>query len=262
MGAEAAAVHLVNTLKDSDHIGRAESKILNETIGAFPASAASKCCHIIQNIVSLLPENTFLYLKKILKKPTDGQEKVSEFGVGIKFYAPRTEPTPHESLISESDSDNEGACTLESQWLTKWEDCTTPESSHGTDLHSEVDNLWLRTQLEKEFGDRSSGDLSVMDLCSVVFDVLSSAKDDAEIQNELFDLLGFDHFEFIQGLLIKRRTIIEATHRSASSLASTKGKSVIKECDLLHFPSIQNPLNQDSFVKTPPCCSYHSYANY
>lgn len=222
---ESAAVFLIDTLKESSQIGKKESAKLKENLGAFPASAASKSCHIIHNIVTLLPEESVLYLIKSLSQPNAGQKLEKEFGAGVKFFAMRNnvavEPS-EDSLVSESDSENESD-GLDTFPCEQWKYDPAESASCDSTSDHKVDSLWLRTQFEQLLGD-SPGDLSALDLCSAVFDILSSARDDAEIQNELFDLLGFDRFEFIQSLLTNRRKVVEATFESASGFGLKRGE--------------------------------------
>ncbi|XP_067947327.1 activating signal cointegrator 1 complex subunit 3-like [Watersipora subatra] len=78
---------------------------------------------------------------------------------------------------------------------------------------------WLRSQLESRIP--SSSGLSIGELCAKIFDILSSVNGDDFIQNELFDLLGFEHFELIQELLTKRRDIVDSMLQTPASIAST-----------------------------------------
>ena len=57
----------------------------------------------------------------------------------------------------------------------------------------------------------ASENVNSTDMCSVIFDVLSSPRGDEVIQNELFELLGFERFEFIQELLANRHSIVVGT---------------------------------------------------
>ena len=47
------------------------------------------------------------------------------------------------------------------------------------------------------------------ELTSAIFDVLSSSKSNDQIQNDLFDLLGFEAFDLIQELLTHRKDVVD-----------------------------------------------------
>ena len=95
--------------------------------------------------------------------------------------------------------------------------------SGRANIKDEINGSWLRNQCEHYFSDSSSG-VSVLDLCSALFDILSSDRDNAAIQNDLFELLGFDRFEFIEALLANRHRIVIATSESASDLSESRGE--------------------------------------
>ncbi|KAJ7363488.1 activating signal cointegrator 1 complex subunit [Desmophyllum pertusum] len=94
-----------------------------------------------------------------------------------------------------------------------------PSDSGGATSKDDITGSWLRDQCQHHFGDSSSG-VSVTDLCSALFDILSSDRDNAAIQNDLFELLGFDRFEFIQTLLENRHRIILAITGGLSDMQS------------------------------------------
>ncbi|KAK2190751.1 hypothetical protein NP493_71g05055 [Ridgeia piscesae] len=64
--------------------------------------------------------------------------------------------------------------------------------------------------------------MSIGEVCATIFDMLSSNRSDTELQNELFDLLGFDCFELIQSLLENRQSLVEATYKSATDVIMAK----------------------------------------
>lgn len=48
----------------------------------------------------------------------------------------------------------------------------------------EFDAAWLETEMSKYYSEAAIG-LSIEDLCSTVFDVLTSSKTDTELQNDV-----------------------------------------------------------------------------
>ena len=88
---------------------------------------------------------------------------------------------------------------------------TDGDSVVSYDSSASAKNIsWFRQQCEIYFKESDSGDLSVTDMCSALFDILTSPREDSAIQNDLFDLLGFDRIEFIQELLNSRQEIIDS----------------------------------------------------
>lgn len=67
---------------------------------------------------------------------------------------------------------------------------------------------WLETKV-KELYEHTSG-ISSGDILQSVISFLNSTKTNDEMQNDLFELLGFDKFEFIQEILEHRQEIINS----------------------------------------------------
>ena len=221
---ESASVFVFTTLKDTSHIGKGESAKLKSVFGAFPASAATKACHIIQSIILLLPEECLTIINR--RNEEKSEESLKEFGSDIKF-------TPFKSKVISlddallSDSEDENVKNQMGFTVIREEQIPSKDTpSEGANSKDEINGLWLRNQCEHYFGDNSSG-VSVLDLCSALFDILSSDRDNAAIQNDLFELLGFDRFEFIEALLANRHRIVIATSESASDLSENRGELYI-----------------------------------
>lgn len=212
---ESATVFIFTTLKDASHIGKNESAKLKSVFGAFPASAATKACHIIQNIILLLPEECLALINK--RNEGKHEEPLKEFGSDIKFAPFKSKVLSlHDALLSDSEDENENQTDFLA--IKQDEIPSRDSSSGGANNKDEINGSWLRKQCERYFGQ------SALDLCSALFDILSSERDNEAIQNELFDLLGFDRFEFIQILLADRHRIVIATSESASDLIEGKGE--------------------------------------
>ena len=218
---ESATVFVFTILKDASHIGKSESAKLKSVFGAFPASVATKACHIIQNIILLLPEECLALIDKRNEKKLE--EPLKEFGSDIKFAPFKSKVVSlDDALLSDSEDENV-EIHMDFPVIKEEQIPSRSASSGGASNKDEINGSWLRNQCEHYFGDSSSG-VSVLDLCSALFDILSSDRDNEAIQNELFDLLGFDRFEFIQTLLAKRHRIVIATSESASDLIEVKGE--------------------------------------
>ena len=218
---ESATVFVFTTLKDASHIGRSESAKLKSVFGAFPASAATKACHIIQNIILLLPEDCLALIDK--RNEEKHEEPLKEFGSDIKFAPFKSKVASlDDALLSDSEDENV-EIQREFPTIRQEQIPSRDTSSEGANNKDEINGSWLRNQCEYYFGDSGSG-VSVLDLCSALFDILSSDRDNEAIQNEVFELLGFDRFEFIQTLLANRHRIVIATSESASDLTEGKGE--------------------------------------
>lgn len=222
---EGATVLIFTTLKHTDLIGNDETKKLKEVFGAFPASAATRACHIVKNLISLLSEDSLAIIEKRIEGKRD--EPTKEFGSDIKFtpFQPR-DFSLDDDLLSDSDDEeveHKISFVPPREELVSGKETVQTAAMNGNE---DISSSWLREQCELYFADSSSG-LSVLDLCSAVFDILASDRDNAALQNELFELLGFDRFEFIQTLLADRHRIVLATSQNASDLTESKGKCIM-----------------------------------
>lgn len=72
---------------------------------------------------------------------------------------------------------------------------------------------WLRSQIEPLFPPEA-----VQDMTLAVYEMLESSKSDDQLQNELFELLGFDRFDLIQQVLQARAVIIQAVFAATEAL--------------------------------------------
>lgn len=229
---EGGTVFIFKTLKHTELIGNDETKKLKDFFGAFPASAATKACHIVKNLVSLISEDSLALIEKRIEGKQDEQTK--EFGSDIKFmpFQPRVFSFDDDLL---SDSEDEEVEHKISFVPTREEVVSVKETVQTATMNGneDISSSWLREQCELYFADSSSG-LSVLDLCSALFDILASDRDNAALQNELFELLGFDRFEFIQTLLADRHRIVLATSQSTSDLTESK------EVNRSRPPAMQN----------------------
>jgi hypothetical protein len=69
---------------------------------------------------------------------------------------------------------------------------------------------WLEDRLRNVLKSRDDrGDLGQQEFCNLVFETLMSKQTDAEIQNSLCDIIGYDHMELITELIQNRTMIIQ-----------------------------------------------------
>ena len=67
------------------------------------------------------------------------------------------------------------------------------EGGRAADSSTKYNSAWLRREVERQFTSQQLAGMSVNDLCSAVFDILSSSKQDDALQNDVSDnILVFD----------------------------------------------------------------------
>ena len=148
--------------------------------GPFPAGAATKACDTVKRIVSWLPDKA---VSSIFKQGDNSEDDSDEFGAGIKF----THSSPMEMFTNWKEPQ-------------KYKDpvqdfhmgYTKAKDMPQLPVSEEVDSNWLRKQVEKNFDEKESG-MPINDLCSTIFDFLSSSKTDSELQNDVMFLCLIFH---------------------------------------------------------------------
>ena len=76
---------------------------------------------------------------------------------------------------------------------------------------------WLKEKMEAAFPPGSG--FSVEEITVAIFELLSSAKPDELLQNDMFELVGFERFELIGELLQHRVDIVVSTQSMLASSA-------------------------------------------
>ena len=209
-----ASAFLFRLLRNSDHVGRAESMEVKRMFGPFPAAQVSKAHSTVTRLVALLPSSVIHADEKNLSEDKSiGDSDGVEFGAKIRFSFESTDchwlgNGITEEYLKRLDEVDKEATTAK----TKVADLLTPEfisqaintslakttekkaekKTNGTlptvatpaAAASSMDASWLRRCCEEHFVGGTSG-MSVHDMFAVLFDMLSSLRSNDEIQNEV-----------------------------------------------------------------------------
>ncbi|KAH9490921.1 activating signal cointegrator 1 complex subunit [Bulinus truncatus] len=209
---ECAAAFLFDIFKSVENVGQKEAYQLRCTFGPFPASDATKACQLVKKIIGWLPASVLEELTSE-REEGDGAAASEEFGHSIKFnmtYA------TDENQVSSDDDDDEPDNDMQSFNLKYVDKSSVIERESDnvkkkTESGLKFDSVWMKSIISKFFeGSEAALSLGLDQLTTTVYDVLCSERKDEELQNELFDLLGFDRFELIEQLLVNRSNIIKA----------------------------------------------------
>ncbi|XP_071112657.1 activating signal cointegrator 1 complex subunit 3-like [Haliotis cracherodii] len=227
---EGAAAYLFEIFKFAESVGQRETTTLRSIFGPFPATAATKACELVSRIVSWLPGDVLLEDDFHGREEADGAAIIQEFGKNIKFLTPSLD---REEELSSSESEDE----VEEKNVDLKYNAPSVSGKKAAEggagrLEDRCDSSWLLQEVRKYF---SSGEtdigLSLEDLSTTIFEVLCSTKTDEELQNELFELLGFDRFELIQSLLSNRsrlmKTLVADTNRAAIAQVQAQRKKEV-----------------------------------
>lgn len=230
---EEAAAFLFETFKDTEKVTSVESTLLRKTFGPYSATLATNAFEAVQEFISLLPPE-FLEEENSKSSTTGDHSVVSKryFGHKLKFgidfeekkfdelysdFSDKNEQTIQADNfvelfrdklnINNSGKQNGDVASSENAYAGEQD----PSNGNIASTQSKFSPSWLLKQCEqhiKEQGNASG--LNAGDLRNAVFDVINSTKSNDEIQNELFDLLGFEAFDLIQLVLQHRTDIIQA----------------------------------------------------
>jgi activating signal cointegrator complex subunit 3 len=222
------AIFLFELLREPSFVSKNELSKIAETFGPCDRSLVDNAYKLTQLLLSNIPEDE---LNRKQQKSTQHKNQHA-FGEGIKFSFP--EPVEFEADLTLFDTEVENEKPKFSLKVV-----TEPSKTEGvkvaqehredwvtpTNLDEPGDITWLKQKCDFYFGNAGEH-LNSGDMCSVIFDLLSSRRGNQEMQNELFELLGFDRFEFIEELLSNREKIITGgSTRAAETVNDNKGKS-------------------------------------
>lgn len=209
---ESAAYFLFQVFLGVEMVGHAETIKLRSIFGPFPASSASRACHIVSRIVNWLPDYIVDELSESCSFRKKSDSGALEFGKNMKFFS---EPiVSMEMSYSSSESDDEmepSELSLKYQGDREQRSLRTPDGRADSKSDSTSDSSALIAEVKKHFPDENNClGMNVANLCSTLFDFLSSTKTDDALQNELFEFLGFDKLDLIENLLQNRQKYVSA----------------------------------------------------
>ncbi|CAF3930211.1 unnamed protein product [Rotaria magnacalcarata] len=184
-----------------------------------------------------IPEQRFAFVVNLGKKITDWtaddkngkeDEEIDEtYGVNVEFEDSGDEDDGDENEVHEDEdgdlSEGEEAkmdYTIQEKNLNKAaanDNFTRP--SKALQPHS-IDAFWLQRNLSKVYPEATDAKLKAQEL----LEILKTASDDRELENQLVILLGYGQFDFIKTLRTHRHMILYCTLLASSQIASEKEK--------------------------------------
>ncbi|XP_022255650.1 U5 small nuclear ribonucleoprotein 200 kDa helicase-like, partial [Limulus polyphemus] len=188
-----------------------------------------------ESLLGSLAEERYAVLVNLCKKITDYgrdektqaiEENIDEtYGVNVQFEESDDEDDEMCGEIREDDSndENEGEeATIDSRLQATNLGVGQESGSKGTKpLHPrEIDAYWLQRKLSKFYDDP----VVAQTRAGEVLEILKTAIDDRDIENQLVLLLGFNQFEFIRVLRQYRDMILYCTLLASSQSSTEKTK--------------------------------------
>ncbi|CAF1520719.1 unnamed protein product, partial [Adineta ricciae] len=183
-----------------------------------------------------IPEQRFAFLVNLGKKITDwatddksgkdGDEIDETYGVNVEFDESDNEDQGGEDEVRDDDEDlSEGEEAKTDYTIQETNYSKTGASdnfarpSKGLQPHS-IDAFWLQRNLSKVYAEATDAKLKAQE----VLEILKTASNDRELENQLVMLLGYEQFDFIKTLTTHRYMILYCTLLLSSQSASEKVK--------------------------------------
>ncbi|XP_011502445.1 PREDICTED: putative U5 small nuclear ribonucleoprotein 200 kDa helicase [Ceratosolen solmsi marchali] len=186
-----------------------------------------------EQLLGSLAEERFALLVNLGKKITDfgndeksgtGEENIDEtYGINVQFEESSEEDDEdvygevreNEDEVDEGEEANDDRA-IHAENLGRAEEMKKEKTLHPRD----IDAYWLQRQLKAIYNDAMISHAKAGD----VLDVLKSAADDRDCENQLVLLLGYDCFDFIKQLKKYRHMIAYCTMLASSQSESERSK--------------------------------------
>uniref|UniRef100_T1IVJ2 U5 small nuclear ribonucleoprotein 200 kDa helicase n=1 Tax=Strigamia maritima TaxID=126957 RepID=T1IVJ2_STRMM len=182
---------------------------LKNMFGNVVQSTVHKMSDVVQRLTVILPDNVIHSLKNSYEK-----ELEISFGQGIKF-TPLVLPEDWNNLevLNGEDwiSNEDGEKSSTDISLVYTRDNFVKESAHDNSRRMKHDSYWLNQLLELYYD-------SADDLVMSTTRLLLTSKSNEELQNDLCELLGFDHVELCEVLLKHRKEFVELSNKKTEHL--------------------------------------------
>ena len=198
---EESSAFLFDSLKGAKKITSLESVKLKQMFGPFPASLATKAFDCVLQLSNILSKNS-------VENSNSVESNQKYFGHNIKLDFDYLDLN-FEELYEKCEKDSKIVASADS-FVQQFQDKLILHQNVDLQKSTCQNNLsasWLEQQCES-YVKTNPGSICSTDLASAIFEILVSPKSNDEIQNELFDLVGFDAFDLILSLLEKRQEII------------------------------------------------------
>lgn len=212
-----AAAFLLHLFLNERIVTQKHLTVLRQTFGFVTPGLAEKACECVMKIRRELPDELPDYLSNdssgTNRKRTRPDYIVLPKVPDLNIYLPDTSSlvdlTPSvgaKALPAGFSMGYEAVKALHSTAVNGAD--TSPQLSRKTASKQAKCGLsWLEDQIKKYDGKVVSG-FSTQELCDTILMMLKSTRSNEELQNELFDLLGFDSFELIEALLQHRNNVL------------------------------------------------------
>ncbi|CAG0914939.1 unnamed protein product [Notodromas monacha] len=221
-----AAIFLLKVFHKKTIASMSDIAELRKVFGDVDLQLARDACKAVGEIREILPLEFF---DSFVSENASEGSSTEEFGLNCDVTI--AEPLEQRFEIHFWDKKlvnvlNEGATAVDTRddVPSLWQNGLV----HSAPTSSKWNRHWLEAKLIEGGCGSAKDPVALNDLINSVISVVGSTKPSNEIQNELFDLLGFDFFELIQEMLEHRQELVDATKEKFEKAAS-EGECPSKE---------------------------------
>ncbi|KAJ8709095.1 hypothetical protein PYW07_008921 [Mythimna separata] len=204
---EDATVLSLRLFLDQDIVMLKHLSQLRQTFGTVTSATANKICEIVTKISEQINDDTKDYIRT--EEAESNKENIKLWGEHIQChfipYKPAKKP------LAKLTSKPATASAFVTDFSMKYD--STAKASGGPSKvpvavpESKFGKTWLETKVKEQY--ENTG-ISSTDILQSIITLLNSPRSNDEMQNDLFELLGFDKFEFILEILEHRTDIINS----------------------------------------------------
>ena len=147
----------------------------------LPTAGATRASAVVRRVADSLPDDE---LARFDAKPAAVDTR-KEFGCNIKFVALTMEPLTDEYAWMDEPDAIPDAIPTAADFSMQYVEGQGGVAA-GRSRADRLDTGWLMTQVEEQFaGEATPLGMSAGDMCATIFEVLTSKRSDAELQNEV-----------------------------------------------------------------------------
>lgn len=227
-----AAIYLLHLFLDEEQCLNKNITLLRQMFGAVSPTAVNNVFRIISEIRSLLSESCIDELRSKLSEREKRTQVQRRFGAHVSYNGISVWQQPDVSFLTDLSAGVDAVHTFSMKYDGM--NAVNVPREDKKPSPKRFGRSWLMKEI-KSF-ETSQGSISAGDLCDTIFRLLTSERSNDELQNELFDLLGFDRFQLIQLLLDHRKDIIAnnaAEEKRNIVAAANEQKRPIYGCQVL-----------------------------
>ncbi|KAJ2954701.1 hypothetical protein O0L34_g3002 [Tuta absoluta] len=216
---EEAAVMALRMFLDQQVVMVKHLSLLRQTFGEVTTATANKICTIVKQIAEELSDNAKNY---IMEETLGTLEETKLWGENIQYYYIPYKPIkrPLAKLTKKPATASQFVVDFSMKYKETKETHPPAKLAQPAEIKP-----YTKRWLEKKMRQLFPGD-DCTDYFQSVLNFLHSSQSNEEMQNELFELLGFDKIDFIQELLTHRQEIV-------TSLLSQVQEPIVPVNDLL-----------------------------